>query len=213
MRKGIIMKTQKLSALILCTALILSFAGCGTTETSATVSETETTVESTAATADNSDDIFVSAYPAFVVTSQSLHDGKWDQVTAADGDSASPEVSWEPVEGATTYVIYMIDMDTGYIIHWKASGITETSLPEGWAPSTDYIGPAPQPGITHRYTVYVFALKNPVEKVKGSVRTVSPKVKEFMEALDTDVNGNTGNIIAVGRVTGKYTGPGNSKAK
>jgi hypothetical protein len=63
----------------------------------------------------------------------------------------------------------------------------------------------PQPGVTHRYNVYVFALKNPVERVKGGVRTTSPKVKEFMEALDTDANGNTGNIISVGCVSGTYT--------
>jgi hypothetical protein len=54
--------------------------------------------------------------------------------------------------------------------------------------------------------VYVFALKNPVERVKGGIRAISPKVQEFMDSLDTDASGNTGNIIAVGRVTGKYTG-------
>ena len=208
MGKEIIMKTQKMSALILCTALILSFTGCGTKEISANVPVTEAAAESAAAAAaDNSGDIFVSAYPAFEVTSQSLHDGKWDEVTAysVDGKNASPELSWEPVEGASTYVIYMIDMDTAYFIHWKSSDITETSLPEGWAPSSDYVGPYPPSGVTHKYNVYVFALKNPVERVKGSIRTISPKVLEFMEALDTDANGNTGNIIAVGRVTGSYT--------
>ena len=206
MGKEIIMKTHKLSALILCTALILSFTGCGTKETSADVPVTEAATESSSsAAADNSDDKFVSAYPAFLVTSQSLHDGKWDEATAFDGKNVSPELSWEPVEGASSYVIYMIDMDTAYIIHWKSSDIKETSLPEGWAPSSDYVGPRPSSGITHKYIVYVFALKNPVEKVKGSIRVVSPKAPEFMEALNTDVNGNTGNIIAVGRVSGYYT--------
>ena len=200
MGKEIVMKIQKLSALILCTTLVLSFTGCGTKETSANVSASE------AAIADNSGDVFVSAYPAFEVTSQSLHDGKWDEVIALDGEEASPELSWEPVEGASTYVIYMIDMDTGYIIHWILSDITETSFPEGWAPSSEYVGPNPGPGVTHTYNVYVFALKNPAEKVRGSVRTISPRVPAFMEALDTDVNGNTGNIIAVGRVSGEYTG-------
>ena len=208
MGKEIIMKKQKLSALILCAALTLSFTGCGTKETSANVPITEAAAESSAAAAaDNSGDKFVSAYPAFEVTSQSLHDGKWDEVTAntVDGKNASPELSWAPVEGATTYVIYMIDMDTAYFIHWKSSDITETSLPEGWAPSSDYVGPYPPPGSTHQYNVYVFALKNPVERVKGGINSISPKVPEFMESLNTDADGNTGNIIAVGRVTGKYT--------
>ena len=200
------MFSKKISSLILIGAIVLSFTACSSEGSQPSVSETTTAVETTAApAADNSDDVFVSAYPAFTVTSQSLHDGKWDDVTAYEDKNASPELTWEPVEGATTYVIYMIDMDTAYIIHWKSSDITSTSLPEGWAPSTDYAGPRPQPGITHRYNVYVFALKNPVERVKGSARSTSPKVKEFMDALDTDINGNTGNIVAVGRVSGKYS--------
>jgi phosphatidylethanolamine-binding protein (PEBP) family uncharacterized protein len=220
------MKFQKLSALILCGAMIFSFAGCSTNGTSAgtaadpavdqdptaasAISEVmaaSAVSEAAAPAADNSDDIFVSKYPAFAVTSQSLHDGKWDEVTAntVDGKNASPELSWEPVEGASTYAIYMIDMDTAYFIHWRSGDITETSLPEGWASSTDYVGPYPPPGSTHHYNVYVFALKNPVERVKGGVNSICPKVPEFMEALDTDANGNTGNIISVGRVTGSYT--------
>ena len=204
------MKARRIPSLILCGALLLSSAGCSAQETAvvteAPEAQAETEVSVAEAAPDNSDDIFVSAYHAFTVTSQSLHDGKWDEVTAYDGKNVSPELSWEPVEGASTYVIYMIDMDTAYIIHWKSSDITETSLPEGWAPDSDYAGPLPSVGVTHKYTVYVFALKNPVERVRGGVRVISPKVKEFMDSLDTDASGNTGNIIAVGRVTGNYTG-------
>ncbi len=206
------MNIKRLSSLILSGAFLLSFAGCsGNGSASPAPASSETTeapaTEAAAPAADNSNDIFVSAYPAFEVTSQSLHDGVWDEVTAntVDGKNASPELSWEPVEGASTYVIYMIDMDTAYFIHWRSGDITETTLPEGWASTADYIGPYPPPGSTHRYTVYVFALKNPVERVKGGINSVSPKVKEFMESLDTDKDGNTGNIISVGRVTGKYT--------
>lgn len=207
------MNIKKLSSLILSVAFLLSFAGCSSNGSASSVPASSETTEapateaSAASVADNSNDIFVSAYPAFEVTSQSLHDGVWDEVTAntVDGKNASPELSWEPVEGASTYVIYMIDMDTAYFIHWRSGDITETTLPEGWASTADYIGPYPPPGSTHRYTVYVFALKNPVERVKGGINSVSPKVKEFMESLDTDKDGNTGNIISVGRVTGKYT--------
>lgn len=210
------MGIRKISALLLAGAVLLSLAGCSTgspqpsspSQAEASGAATEAVTEAAPAqAADNSGDIFVSAYPAFTVTSQSLHDGKWDDMTAntVDGRNASPELSWEPVEGASTYVIYMIDMDTAYFIHWRSGDVAETSLPEGWASSADYVGPYPPPGSTHRYTVYVFALKAPVERVKGGVNSISPKVKEFMEALDTDADGNTGNIIAVGRVTGNYT--------
>ena len=182
------MFSKKLLSLILIVAIVFSFTAC-----------------SSARGGDNSDDVFVSAYPAFPVTSQSLHDGKWDEIITNNGENASPELTWEPVEGATTYVIYMIDMDTAYILHWKASDITTTSLPEGSASSSDYIGPNPPEGTTHKYNVYVFALKNPVEHVRGGVRTINPLVQEYMDELDTDINGNTGNIIAVGRVSGDYS--------
>ena len=45
-------------------------------------------------------------------------------------------------------------------ILWEFAGITDTSLPEGWASSVDYAGPRPDRGIKHKYTVYVFALKD-----------------------------------------------------
>ena len=154
---------------------------------------------------DNKDDKYVSAYPGFKVSSESLHDGKWDDICSnASGENASPQLSWEPVEGAATYVIYMVDMNTNNFLHWKSGGITETTLPQGWASPVDYIGPYPPTGITHQYNIYVFALKAPVERVKGGIGQAL-KLQEFMDGLDTDAEGNSGNIIAVGRIIGNYT--------
>ena len=33
----------------------------------------------------------------------------------------------------------------------------------------------------------------------------APKLQKFMDELDTDAEGNSGNIIAVGRIIGNYT--------
>ena len=204
---------KKTLALILCGALMLSIAGCGTTAAPAvnSGSDTQATTETTtAAVADNSDDKFVSAYPAFMVTSESLDGTKWVKACAhtdlVDGENASPQLSWEPVEGATVYVIYMVDISASNNIHWKSAYATETNLPQGWASSDDYFGPRPPEGATNQYNVYVFALKAPVERVKGSVRLPAIKFQEFVDTLDTDAEGNTGNIVAVGRVIGKCTG-------
>ena len=60
-------------------------------------------------------------------------------------------------------------------------------------------------GTTNQYNVYVFALKAPVERVKGTIRTPAIKLQEFMDGLDTDAEGNTGNIVAVGRIIGHYS--------
>lgn len=199
---------RKFTSLILCGALALSIAGCSSKPANTTgateVSESaqETTVP------DNSDDEFISKYAAFTVTSESLENGKWKEITASTvaGQSLSPQLSWEPVEGATVYAIYMIDMNTHYFIHWSQGDITETNLPEGYATSRNYVGAYPPAGSTHQYNIYVIALKNPVERVKGSPNTVSAKIPEFIEFLDTDINGNTGNIVAAGKIEGLFTG-------
>lgn len=208
------MKLRKLLTLGITVAVSMSFSGCfrESPPQSTAAQEVPTALSSETDAGvmpgtDNSDDIFVSAYPGFAVTSESLHDGFWDGITSNtdEGENKSPQLSWEPVEGATTYAIYMIDLSTHYFIHWKSSGITETDLPEGWASSDDFVGPWPPSGTTHNYIVYVFALKAPVERVKGTVNTLSDKVQGFMDELDTDKDGNTGNILAVGRIGGKYT--------
>lgn len=212
------MLTKKLTSLILCSAIALAFAGCGSAPaSSATSGPSENTAESTtestadstteAPAPDNSKDEFVSEYAAFKVTSPNLNSGKWDDKIGerAEAKGVSPALSWDPVEGASCYAIYMVDLDTHYFLHWVQGDITETSLAEGGAAPGKYIGPYPEPGSTHRYNIYVIALKNPVERVKGGSNSINPKFPEFIKALDTDASGNTGNIISVGRVCGTYT--------
>ena len=213
---------RRFLSIVLIGTLALGIAACAkepapSTSASETTEVTaEVTTEASAeAPADNSDDKFVSAYPAFKVTSESLDGKYWSKTCAFQGDNLSPQLSWEPVEGATTYVIYMVDLTASNIIHWKLVGITETNIPQGWSTSAfsqgetskaDYVGPNPPSGSTNQYNVYVFALKAPVERVKGSLGTQALKLKDFMDSLDTDAEGNTGNIVAVGRVIGKYSG-------
>lgn len=200
------MKANKLITLILCETLAFSFAGCTakTTVSSEPKNEPETTVTSEAKP-DNTGDEFVGQYPAFAVTSKSLHDKYWDDVTSNTGtkQNSSPELSWKPVEGASCYVIYMVDVSANCFLHWVQGDITETSLPEGYAGRDCYIGAYPPSG-THQYNIYVIALKNPVKRVKGGINIPFPELPEFIKALDTDKDGNTGNIIAAGKITGLF---------
>ena len=208
---------RRFLSIILIGTLALGIAACAKENVPSTAAS-ETTVATTEAPAeepaDNSDDKFVSAYPAFKVTSESLEGKNWSEACAFQGGNASPQLSWEPVEGATTYVIYMVDLTAANIIHWKSEGITETKLPQGWATSAsspsdtfnaDYVGPNPPSGSTNQYNIYVFALKAPVERVKGSIGDRALNLQGFMDSLDTDAEGNTGNIVAVGRVIGYYS--------
>lgn len=145
-------------------------------------------------------------YDSFEVTSANLHDGKWDDVISnlEKGSNHSPQLSWEKIEGAELYVIYMVDVNVQYFMHWKADGITTTELPEGWA-ENDYVGPWPPTGATHDYDIYVFALKKPIDRLKGTLNGSNGKFPSFIEAIDTDVDGNTGNVISCGYLSGSFT--------
>lgn len=203
------MKKLKLTSLVLASAVLIGLSGCNANPGATTASQApETTVATEQTVPDNTGDEFVSAYPAFAVTSESLTGGLWNEITSntVEGKNLSPELSWDAVEGASCYVIYMVDMNTHYFLHWKMENITETKLSEGAASSKEYIGMYPPPGVAHQYNVYVFALKNPVERAKGSINGINPKTADFMAALDTDKDGNTGNIIAVGRICGNFVG-------
>ncbi len=121
------------------------------------------------------------------------------------GENKSPELSWEPVEGATVYAVYMVDISMHYYLHWVSNDISETMLPEGWAQGSEYVGPYPPPGGTHIYDVYVIAMKAPIERLKGGVGSPTLKMAEFIDSTDTDAEGNSGNIVAVGHLSGSFT--------
>lgn len=215
---------------VLCVALSLCLFGCKSekAETSSSVQErptdgliettTEATTESTSATTESTTETqaettvpdeetsLLKGYPMFTLTSEDLKNGYWldDCGHLAPGKNQSPELSWDPVEGASVYVIYMVDLDANYWLHWKQNGITETKLARGFGGS-DYAGPYPPDGTTHQYDIYVIALKNPLAKVKGGLGMKNMKIADFMQALDTDDDGNTGNIISYGRISGLFT--------
>ena len=155
----------------------------------------------------------VEEYPQFYVGSDSLVDGVWsDDMTAKPEhpQGSSPSLYWEPVEGAECYVIYMVDSQhTGNyppsnLIHWIVENYEGTEIIAGEDPGF-FLALGPEPGTTRSYTVYVIALKAPVERAKGSTGTMPTNFNNFLLALDTDADGNTGNILAFGYLKGKYT--------
>ena len=144
------------------------------------------------------------------VTSDDLHDGIWDDsISNTDaGENASPELSWDSVEGAGEYVIYMIDeYDTDYWLHWRAYGIKENSHAHGEEFAEDvfneYIGPYPPEGV-HEYVVYVFALKGHASSYPGNFDAESVNVEAVREGLDHAADGSDGNILAEGCISGTY---------
>ena len=150
---------------------------------------------------------FIDEYNSFEVTSTSMNNGVWNDVISYTdkGSNKSPQLQWSAVDGACFYVIIMDDPESWHFMHWKSDNVTETSLDEGWAPESEYVGPYPPSGATRTYEVYVVALKAPVERVKGAFGFSNPKFEENFKELDIDAEGNSGNIIAVGRLAGTFT--------
>ena len=137
----------------------------------------------------------------FSVTSDDLHDGVWDTViTKTDnGKNVSPQLSWEAVEGAKSYVVYMVDTSAGNWLHWRSWSITETTLAQGSASESEYVGPYPPSG-THNYEIFVYAMKADVDQVPGAFDSANEDFGKFESLLD-----ESGGIIAYGHISGTYT--------
>ena len=143
--------------------------------------------------------------PAFLLISEDLHDGAWDPAIAKTSDgSLSPQLSWEPVPGASCYVIYMVDTNVMDFVHWMSNNVTETNLPQGSAAKDEYIGPYPPPFETHNYDVYVLALREPVETLKGTLDAANVFFAKNVLYLDAPAQGITGNLLGYGYLSGTY---------
>lgn len=143
---------------------------------------------------------------SFEVNSTDLKDGVWDTAitNTSNGSNVSPQLSWEEVEGADSYVVYMVDNSANFWLHWISKDVKDTELPQGWADAKEYVGPYPPSG-THEYQIYVIALKQPVSKVYGSFDKGNLMFEDNKYNCDTTDDGQAGNIVAIGTITGTYT--------
>ncbi len=153
-------------------------------------------------TADDNDVLSNLDVTKFEVTSEDLHAGIWDTAitNTAYGKDVSPALSWDPVDGADCYIIYMVDPTAKNWMHWKSNGVTDTDLEQGWASDDEYVGPYPPSG-THDYVVYVIALKESVSSIGGSFDSANAD----FAAIAKELNSDTGNILAYGVISGTYT--------
>ena len=145
--------------------------------------------------------------PVINVSSSSLVNGIWDTKISntASGENISPELTWDAVDGAAQYVVVMIDSS------WLHMDVftTETSLAEGaigrGSRGEQYVGPYPPAGTTHTYSVFVFALKGEPGKVPLAFDSGSNSIFKIFDGLNADADGNTGNVLAYGRLDGNFT--------
>lgn len=146
-------------------------------------------------------------YSEINITSDDLNDGIWDaRITyTMYGDNVSPDLSWDEVEGAEVYAVYMIDLDASWL-HMMAF-TTDTSIPEGFADGENgnlYVGPYPPSG-THNYVVYVIALKDYPQQFFYRFDSDRNYIDTIAGRINIDVNGNSDNVICGGMLSGTYT--------
>ena len=145
---------NKLITSLLCASLMISLAGCA----KQTDNTTQPAAKATDAVVNMVSNTYLEGYDTFEVISPDVIDGVWvDDISNTKlGDNSSPALSWQPVEGAEEYVIYMVDRNSKGFLHWKSGGVKETELPRGWAPKDlEYNGPHVGHGYTHMYDIYV----------------------------------------------------------
>ena len=144
-----------------------------------------------------------STVPAFAVTSSSVNEKgmlktKCAAVVAAPkGDNLVPNIRWDKVDGASSYAVYIYDIDAMEFIHLKLVGYNKTEIDEGaFNDEHLYIGPCPPSG-THHYQITVYALKEDVLMADGEVGK-SADIAKIEASLDKTSDGSNGNIVAVG---------------
>ncbi len=136
-----------------------------------------------------------------VITSADLKDGEWNEVitNTAFGENKSPQLSWNAVDGAGCYAIIMIDPDGNNWLHWIEINIRQNDIPTGYSSNDKYIGPYPPAG-THRYIVYVYALKEPRNVTSARLDRGSNDIDLIMDEL---MEGE--NCLGYGIIEGTYT--------
>ncbi len=210
---------KSINRLIFAAAALLMLTSCGApadsiqpsapqseaTQQTEQQSEAEAPQQESSA-AETAEPVFdLSRLPAITLTSENLHDGVWDAEISntGKGKNCSPQLSWEPVEGAACYAVYMVDTSVTYWLHWKSLGITETTLAAGAASGKEYVGPYPPSG-THDYEIRVYALKEPVNEEQSRFDSSNDGFDQMIEALDKNSSG-AGNVLAYGTLTGSFT--------
>jgi len=145
--------------------------------------------------------------PTFKVTSKCVKNGKWmDKISnTSRGENISPDLTWDSVEGATQYQVIMIDGNWLHMdVATTATSIEEGEIKKNGGKGSRFVGPYPPLGTTHTYSIFVFALKDEPGKFYMGFDGGGNSINDIYKGLNTDVNGNTGNVISYGRLDGNY---------
>ena len=143
--------------------------------------------------------------PLIEVTSDNANTGEWDVDIGLKEGNLSPELTWDEVDGAGCYAVFMIDVSTTTWLMWYVV-VDTTHFDKGrYTDSTEYVGPYP-PG-AHDFIVYVVALKDVPKISSYPLDQITGDIDDKLNVLNTDTEGNTGNVLAYGYIKATYTSP------
>ena len=149
-----------------------------------------------------SDKVLLENLDKFDITSESLFYGEWRKETGARNGNVSPELSWEKVEGAKEYLIFMIDLDDHdgfYILHWYGE-TEENHVDKGaFERNKGYIGPYPPS--SREYSVYVFALNDDIGDLNLVLDSQGREPQKYVDMIEEE---SPGSIISYGVISGTY---------
>lgn len=153
------------------------------------------------------DTISFSDLPTFESGSADLSDYIWDDdiSNTSLGTNRSPELHWDAVDGAASYCVVMIDggwLHMDVYTDWNA--LAGGQIERG-STGSQYVGPYPPEGSVHTYSVFIFALKGEPGKVPFYFDNSGNNIDNIFAGLDTDAEGNTGNVIAYSRLDGNFS--------
>lgn len=217
---------EKLFAALLCMMLGFAIGGCAddkesasvpvtdkvtesvtVTEaavTEATVTEAAVVTEAPSVTKTDKERVKVENLQRFEISSSSIEGEEWKRITGGNNGNKSPEILWDEVEGASLYAVLMIDKDARNWLHWYVT-VDKPNVTEGEFDSLEkgYIGPYPPK--THEYEVYVVALKAEAPNGNFMLDATGKGINSKLTLLDTAADGSTGNVLAYGMISAKYS--------
>lgn len=149
--------------------------------------------------------VYKDSLPLIEVTSDNANNAEWDVDIGLKEGNLSPELTWDEVDGAGCYAVFMIDVSTTTWLMWYVV-VDTTHFDKGrYTDSTEYVGPYP-PG-AHDFIVYVVALKDVPKISSYPLDQITGDIDDKLNVLNTDTEGNTGNVLAYGYIKATYTSP------
>lgn len=197
-----------LKLIVLTITILLVFTACGDEKaaepdpTTEPVSTEQTTADETTTETTTEKELPKEPVTMKVTCTSTTSDGKLltkCAATYANGQNLVPGISWDAVDGAKAYAVYILDESASNWLHLKTI-TTTNSIKEGENISGQYVGPYPPSG-THNYTIYVLALKDAPSTLQGNFDSTNGNISSLTQNLT---------ILGQGSTTVKYANGDNN---